>query len=192
MAQREPNATLPDVDPCLVLAANVHGIAFVHEVRAALTMANQCRDECRTAVAHLIKGNEHRVAAGKGSGRLAYHGEELRDEFGQRCVVLGQSEDLVRQPGRRAVHPGVQAGWSLGNLDVFVKVSGQLEQSVGNPLDPTDLPAWHRSRKCLFERVDRLEQLGPTAAHFSDVLSFALDLRLCLSAAICCGHTCSL
>ena len=98
----------------------------------------------------------------------------------------------MRQPGRRAVHPGVQAGWPLGNLNVFVKVSGQLEQSIRYPLDPTDLPARHRRRQCLFQRVDRLEQLGPTAAHLSDVLSFALDLRLCLSAAICCGHTCSL
>ena len=29
------------------------------------------------AIAHLIEGNEHRVSAREGSGRLAYHGEEL-------------------------------------------------------------------------------------------------------------------
>ena len=34
-----PNAVLPDADPCLVLAADVHGIAFVHEVGATLTVA---------------------------------------------------------------------------------------------------------------------------------------------------------
>ena len=86
-------------------------------------MANQSGDQCRTAIPHLVQRNEHRVTAGEGSGRLAHHGQKLGDQPGQRCVVLGQPEDLVGQPGRRAVHPGVQTRWPLGYLDMLSRAA---------------------------------------------------------------------
>ena len=174
----QPDATLPKGDPCLVLAADVDGVALVHEVRTALAMANQGGDERRTAIPHLVKSSQHRVTACERPGCLAYHGEEIRDELGQRSVVLGQSLDLVGEPGRGAVDLGVQPGWSLGELNVVVEVAGQLQQGVRDPLDPLDLPDGHRRGECLLQVVDRLKQFGPTAMDLSNVLRLSPDLGL--------------
>ena len=77
LAISAPGSTLPEGDPCLVLAADVDGIALVHEVRTALAMANQGGDERRTAIPHLVKSSQHRVAACERPGCLTYHGEEI-------------------------------------------------------------------------------------------------------------------
>ena len=72
-----PEVTQPTMDPCSVLAADVHGISFVHEVGATLAMANQGRDECSAALSHLVHICAHRVTACERPGRLADNGEEL-------------------------------------------------------------------------------------------------------------------
>src|SRR5665647_799104 len=73
-----------------------------------------------------------------------------------------------------------------------MEVAGQLQQSVGDPSDPTHLPTGGRRCERLFQRVDRLEQLGPTATHLINLLRLGLGFGVCTSVAICVGHTCSL